>query len=35
MITNYIENTSPIFSNKARKHKKHIIKYIHVVDDSG
>lgn len=35
MITNYIENTSPIFSNKARKPKKHVIKYIHVVDDSG
>lgn len=35
MITNYIENTSPIFSGKARKPKKHVIKYIHVVDDSG
>lgn len=35
MTTNYIENTSPIFSGKARKPKKHVIKYIHVVDDSG
>lgn len=35
MFTNYIEKTDSIFSKKMRKAKRHVIKYIHVVDDSG
>ena len=34
-LVNSIENLSNIFPAKKRQPKKHIIKYLHVVDDDG